>query len=349
MPKTFSKLKRQFFKNIYLVKYGLLAILTVAFIYFISAFAIPFANLVSHLPVNFSSKTLNSDNGRINILVLGIGGENHDGPNLTDSMMVISLPTVATGSPVYFVSVPRDIYLDYLGDKINSAYATGQEKMLGSGLTLAKAAVTHVTGLPLHYALRVDFSAFAQIVDLLGGIDVDVENAFTDEKYPIAGKETDPCEACRYETLKFDKGLTHMDGALALKYARSRYSLDPIEGTDFGRSKRQQKLITAIKQKTLSLPNLINFNRDLEIYNSLRTHIDTDISDNELNSFFRLAISLKDAALKDIVLDETLLVNPPVDARGWTLLPKDGTFEEIHTFLKEAIWPTGVTSLPQQK
>ncbi|MEK7127737.1 MAG: LCP family protein [Patescibacteria group bacterium] len=346
MPKAFSKLKRQFFKNIYFVKYGLLAILTVAFIYFISTFAIPFANLVSHLPVNFSSKTLNSNNGRINILVLGIGGENHDGPDLTDSMMIVSLPAVA--GPVYFISVPRDIYLDYLGDKINSAYATGQEKKPGAGLTLAKAAVTHVIGLPLHYAIRIDFSAFAKIIDLLGGVDVDVENAFIDEKYPLAGKETDPCEACRYETLKFDKGLTHMDGALALKYTRSRYSLDPIEGTDFGRAKRQQRLITAIKQKALSVSNLLNFNKDLEIYNSLRAHIDTDISDNELNSFFKLAITLKDSQIKNVVLDENFLVNPPEDARGWILLPKDGTFEEIHKFLKEAVWPTGATSLPQQ-
>lgn len=351
MPKTFSKLKRQFFKNILFFKYGFLAVFTVAFIYFISSFAIPFVNLVSHLPVNLSSKTLNSNNGRINILALGIGGENHDGPNLTDTMMVVSLPTPAVpgGGPVYFISIPRDIYLDYLGDKINSAYMTGQEKQPGAGLTLTKAVVTHVTGLPLHYAVRIDFAAFAQIIDLLGGVDVEVENAFTDEKYPLAGKESDPCEECRYEALKFDRGLVHMDGSLALKYARSRYSLDPIEGTDFGRSKRQLRLISAIKQKTLSLPNLLNFNKDLEIYNSLRAHIDTDISDNELNNFFKLIIGLKDSVLRNIILEETLLVNPPVDARGWILLPKDGTFEEIHNFLKEAIWPTGVTPLPPAK
>lgn len=341
MRKTFSKLKRQFFKNIYIVKYGLLAILTVAVVYFLSTFAIPFVNLVNHLPINFSSKSLNSDAGRINVLVLGIrGGDPLYGPDLTDSMMIVSFPDVTSG-PVYFISVPRDIYLDYLGDKINSAYMTGR-------LLLAKAAVTHVTGLPLHYAVRIDFSAFAQVVDLLGGVDIEVENAFTDEKYPVAGRETDPCEECRFEVLKFEKGLTHMNGSLALKYVRSRYSTDPVEGTDFARSKRQQKLITAVKQKVLFLPNMLNFNKGLEIYNTLRSHIDTDIPDNELNSFFKLALKLKDATLKNINLDESLLINPPVDYRGWILLPKDGSFEEIHRFLKEAIWPTGATSLPQQ-
>ncbi|MDO8515146.1 MAG: LCP family protein [bacterium] len=338
MRKAFSKLKRQFFKNIFLVKYGALAVMTVGFIYFVSAFALPFANLANHLPVNFSSKSLNSDAGRINVLVLGIGGENHDGPDLTDTMMVISLPI--TPGPVYFVSVPRDIYLDYLGDKINSAYMTGR-------FLLAKATVTHVTGLPLHYAVRIDFSSFAQIIDLLGGVDIEVENAFTDEQYPVVGKETDPCEECRFEVLRFEKGLTHMDGSLALKYVRSRYSTDPVEGTDFARSKRQQKLITAVKQKVLFLPNMLNFNKGLEIYNTLRSHIDTDIPDNELNSFFKLALKLKDAAFKNIILDESLLINPPIDYRGWILLPKDGSFEEIHRFLKEAIWPTGVTPLPQ--
>ena len=173
MRKTFSKLKRQFFKNIYIVKYGLLAVLTVTVVYSLSTFAIPFVNLVNRLPINFSSKSLNSDAGRINVLVLGTGGESHDGPDRTDTMMIVSLPVVS--GPIYFISTPRDIYLDYLGDKINSAYMTGR-------LLLTKAAVTHVTGLPLHYAVRIDFSAFAQIIDLLGGVDIEVENAFIDEK-----------------------------------------------------------------------------------------------------------------------------------------------------------------------
>lgn len=344
MPKTFSKLKRQFFKHISFFKYGFLAFSLGAVIYFLSTFAVPFVNLVSRLPINpTNSKVLKSDNGRTNVLLLGIGGENHDGPNLTDTMIVISL-----GEPVYFISVPRDIYLDYLGDKINSAYMTGEEKRPGAGLVLSKAAVTHVTGLPLHYTIRIDFAAFIKIIDLLGGVDIYVENAFTDEKYPVAGKEADPCEECRFETLKFEKGLTHMDGSLALKYIRSRYSTDLIEGTDFARARRQQKLITAVKQKVLFLPNLLDFNKGLEIYNTLRSHIDTDISDTELNSFFKLALKLKDAHFKNIVLDENLLINPPVDYRGWILIPKDGSFQNVHQFLKEAIWPTAEGPLPQE-
>ena len=108
-----------------------------------------------------------------------------------------------------------------------------------------------VLGIPIHYNVTINFEVFKQIVDTLGGIDVEIENTFTDSEYPIEGKEDDPVIANRYETVTFTKGLEKMNGERALKYVRSRHG-DGAEGTDFARSKRQQKVILAIKDKLMS-------------------------------------------------------------------------------------------------
>ena len=338
----FAKLKRKIYKNLGFFKAAGILIGIIFAVILISKISVAFIKRVPPILMD-PVASLQSDDGRINILILGAGGENHDGPNLTDTMILASLPATTSGN-VYFITIPRAIYLDYLGDKINGAYSYGEEKKVGSGLILAKAAVAQVSDLPVHYAVRIDFSAFSQVVDLMGGVDVEVENTFEDNMYPISGRENDPCDGqdpqflCRYETVTFSQGLNHMDGATALKFARSRHSQDLTEGTDFARSKRQQKIIAAVKQKALSLPILLDFNKGLQIYNTLKSHLDTDITENEFNGFFKLALRLKEAALVNVNLDETLLYNPPIDpVRGWYLIPQNGSFEEIHSFLKQKL------------
>ena len=338
----FAKLKRKIYKNLRIFKAAGILIGVIFAVILISKVSVAFIKKVPPLLVD-SVNALKSDDGRINVLILGTGGGDHEGPDLTDTMILASLPATQSGN-VYFISIPRDIYLDYLGDKVNGAYSQGEEKKPGSGLVLAKASIAQVTGMPVHYALRVDFSAFSQVIDLLGGVDFWVENTFTGNLYPLTGRENDPCGGqdpeflCRYESITFTQGLNHMDGVTALKFARSRHSEDLIEGTDFARSKRQQKIIAAIKQKALSLPTLLDFNKGLQIYDTLKSHVDTDISENEFNGFFKLALRLKDSPLKNINLDESLLYNPPIDpVRGWYLIPNNGSFEEIHTRLKQEL------------
>ncbi len=306
---------------------------------------------------------LKSDEGRTNILLLGIGGGSHEGPDLTDTMIIVSLPNSSrppvssAAGTIYLVTIPRDIYLADLNDKINFAYSFGQEKRSGGGLTLSEAAVRQVTGLPIHYGIRVDFTAFEKIIDLVGGVDIEVERAFDDFQYPLAGSETDNCgftpselaarEAtmsleiaypCRYEHLHFAAGLTHMNGATALKFVRSRHA-EGEEGSDFARSRRQQKLILAFRNKLLSLPNLLSPQKMLEIYKTLKSHVDTDVGSGEMNTFLRLWLKLKDSPVKNINIDENLLVNPPIDQRGWILLPRDADFTEVHDFLRKQIFP----------
>src|ERR1035437_716156 len=134
-----------------------------------------------------------SDN-RINILLLGIGDLNHDGTNLTDTIMLASLDP--KNNKVTLVSIPRDLWFPDLTmnvKKINGAYAYGEAVKKGGGLSLAEAAIGKITGQPIDYGVRIDFSGFVKAVDIIGGLDINVDNTFDDYQYPIDGKETDTC------------------------------------------------------------------------------------------------------------------------------------------------------------
>lgn len=135
---------------------------------------------------------LASIDGRVNILLLGIPGGAHDGADLTDTILVLSFHE--KNHTLSMISLPRDIWSDTLKDKVNSAYHYGEMKKKGGGLVLAKAVVSDMVGLPIQFALVLDFSGFRKVIDLVGGIEVTVPKAFTDSEFPIPGKENDACD-----------------------------------------------------------------------------------------------------------------------------------------------------------
>ncbi|MBI3559413.1 LCP family protein [Candidatus Gottesmanbacteria bacterium] len=299
------------------------------FLIFLPVLFLLFYFLLNKKVINVAPWELKNDQGRTNILLLGIGDAGHDGPNLTDTMMVASIKP-ASPSAVFLISVPRDIYLDSLNGKINSAY--------GQNLNAAQTAVTEVTGLPIHYSVRVDFSAFEKIIDILGGIDINVERTFDDYDYPVDQKETDSCNGdpefrCRYRHLHFDAGPQHLDGATALKFVRSRHA-EGEEGTDFARGKRQQLVIKAVQAKIFSNATFLNPGKLLSVYNELKSHIDTNFDLSHPDELLKLALKYKNARIKNIFLDTNFLDNPPEDSRGWILLPKTGSWDEVHKFIK---------------
>ncbi len=310
------RLKRRILSHPRLVRLGIILVILISFFSLLYYFFSP-------VPDSSLVKT----DGPVNILLLGVGDTGHDGPNLTDTMIVI---TASPGGALTMISIPRDIYLDSLQNKINAAYAAG-------GLNLAKDAAAQVTGLPINYAVKVDFSAFEKVIDLLGGIDINVPAAFDDPEYPLDGKENDPCDGdpqfqCRYETLHFDAGLQHMDGKTALKFVRSRHAPGD-EGSDFARVRRQQLVIRAVRDKALTLPSLLNLKQDLAIYNELKSHIDTDFDFSRPEELLNLALKYRHAQFRSLTLDENMLVNPPEDWRGWILVPKSGSWDEIRQLI----------------
>jgi len=318
---------------------------------------------------------------RVNILLLGIGGGTHDGPNLTDTIIFASLDPKS--NKVTLASIPRDLWIpDLTGSvkKINDAYADGESVKKGGGLQLAEAVVGKITGQNVDYGIRIDFSGFVKAVDIVGGLDVNVDNTFDDYQYPIDGKEADACGhtqdelkalatdsadqavtdfPCRYKHVHFDKGLIHMDGETALEFVRSRHASQSVEASDFARSKRQEKVISALKSKVLSAQTLINPGKIISLYTVLQGSIDTDIKQSEFDDFIRLAEKMRNAKIQSVIIDQGddqaqrpgLLINPPISSDydyAWTLVPRtgNGNFSEIQNYISCEIDKGNCSVLP---
>ena len=137
----------------------------------------------------FPTTNLKVSNGLVNVLLLGTPGGRHDGPSLTDTMMVASYNLKT--NKLYLISIPRDLWLPAFKAKANTVYLRGLKQ--GNGLEFAQTVIGNIVGLPIKYALRVDFNGFVKVIDALGGIDVEVSRTFDDYRYPITGKEDDLC------------------------------------------------------------------------------------------------------------------------------------------------------------
>ena len=248
-----------------------------------------FGSAISSQPP-FSSQTgFMSGAGRVNVVVMGYGGAGHDGAYLTDSMMVMSL--VPGDGATTMISVPRDLWVQVPPNsgqyaKLNTAYTDGFTNgyngmpagRLAGGAEAAQK-VSEVTGIPVTYWITIDFSGFRNLVDALGGIDINVPTAFT-AQYP---RNDNPQIDAGWKTIHFNTGMQHMTGEQAIEYARARYVTNPVsEGSDFARSARQQLLIRAIisRAKQVSAwPGL------LDATNALQQAIYTNLSLTDLMLF----------------------------------------------------------------
>lgn len=321
--------RRQILSKVWLVRVTLLIFLVaIMFLVGIKVVIPVFGSLYRGTKMLWADLPQTED--RTNFLILGVGGGVHEGPDLTDSMMVLSVRRRDGFSTL--ISVPRDLWVDSLRAKINTAYHYGEEKQNGGGFILAKSAIFETLNLPIHKVLLIDFSVFENIIDALGGVDVNVRNAFFDKEYPIAGKENDLCDGdieyrCRYETIKFEKGVQHMNGMTALKFVRSRHA-EGDEGTDFARSKRQEEIITAVKKK-------ISYKNVKKLYDIFLKKVKTDILFDESIALTKLALKINRNSIRSINITEPAVYNPPISAQydyQWVLVSKnvpDFIFREL--------------------
>lgn len=276
---------------------------------------------------------------KTNILLLGIGGGTHDGPNLTDSITVISYDR--SSNTVRSLGIPRDIWSDALQEKINAAYAIGESIDEGRGLPLAAAETSSLTGVPIHYTVVVAFDGFKKIIDYVGGIDVDVQTGFTDREFPIQGRENDLCGGddpdykCRYETISFDKGVQHMDGATALKFVRSRHA-EGDQGSDFARSARQQQVMSALRAHILAPDFLRDSERVKGLYQLVDEMIVRNISNQQASVMMRDVVLGGDfKQVTKALPDEMFEVPDPYVYGKYVLIPKDGSGDAIRTTIRD--------------
>lgn len=336
----FSKIKRRALKHVQLIRFAIITA-AVALLYLVLLTSV---SLVKRTPIypqigllsDFvftPTEKIKSIDGRTNILILGKGGVGHEAPDLTDTIIFAS---VAHKDPsISLIPLPRDIWVTDLRAKLNSAYYWGNKKQKGGGLVLAKSTAEAIVGEPISYVVVVDFSGFKRIIDVLGGVDVDVEVGFVDSKYPIPGKENDLCGGdkefkCRYETIRFEKGVQHMDGETALKFVRSR-NAEGDEGTDIARSKRQQRIIQAIKSRVLQREILLSPKKLLALRDEVFGLIETDISSPEAAILARRFLQADDAVYS-LSIPEEYLVNPPIQPKYdnlYVFIPRVGDWQEV--------------------
>lgn len=313
---------------------------------------------------------------RTNVLILGTGGEGHQGINLSDTIILASVDLKQ--KDVALISIPRDLWIDNIKAKINTVYAFGEKKEKGEGLKAAKEKVEEILGVPIHYGVRVDFSGFVRAIDTVGGIDIFVETGFEDFKYPIAGKEEDTCGltlqeveadgvkkfqvttatgaanlsadpfACRYEHIQFKPGVQRLDGGTALKYVRSRMGTNGA-GSDFARSLRQRQVTEAFVNKIFDLRNLFSPKKILEIFTTFGASVDTDFSEKEISQVPTVLSTIKEFNVRSLVPtsegENPLLYNPPViDYGAWVLLPQNNNWEILRREISNFIYQQPKTS-----
>ena len=262
---------------------------------------------------------------RTNILVLGQGGPGHDGPFLTDTIIIASIKP-STGQ-IGFISIPRDLAVNIPGQgvrKINHANAFGEAQKNNLGPALAASVIHDTFNIDIHYYIRVDFKAFEEIIDDVGGLTVNVDTAFVDTEYPAPNFE--------YQVVSFAKGPQTMDGDMTLKFVRSRHGNNG-EGSDFARSKRQQKVLLALKEKVISFQTLTNPVRINNIFNSLEKHITTDMQFSDMIALLKTAKNLNTENILTLTLDDSEegFLKPTQGSDGaFLLVPKTDNFTEIN-------------------
>jgi polyisoprenyl-teichoic acid--peptidoglycan teichoic acid transferase len=279
-------------------------------------------------------KLIGETDDRVNILLLGVGGAGHDGPQLTDTIILASYKP-STGK-VALVSIPRDLLVqtkEFGSVKVNAVNAYAERRQKGSGPEAQARELSAALGQPIEYWARIDFRGFEKMIDAIGGIDITVDRSFVDTQFP----REDGSDS--YRTISFKAGPQHMDGETALDFARSRHGSNG-EGSDFARSKRQEKIIIAAREKLLRAGTLLNPFTLNSLFDTVK---DSLLTNFETWETIRLASQASGVKMSDISLhvmsDDNVLVNGMTDEGAFVLRPKGGDWKKIIGFVDDVFAP----------
>ncbi len=277
-----------------------------------------------------------------NMLIAGIDTRTNSGLNNTDTIMVASYNH--TNNTITLISIPRDtiakmpsaLYSDGYNhyNKINSVYGIAEKKKRGSGLKYLEISVEETLSVDIQYSALINYESFIDIVDLFDGIDVNVDNTFTDYRYPTKGG---------HKTIHFNAGPQTMDGKTALEYARSRKSLDNGEGSDFARAKRQQKVVSALKNKMLESSRLTDLTKAIDLLEILEKNVKfSNYNMEDIKAAYLLKDKISNAPIYSFVLDPSIagytILTTGV-SNGYSIGPKKGMgkYEDYQLYVKKCI------------
>ncbi len=269
-------------------------------------------SLVDALPLKNKNILAGEEDDRINIVLLGMRGRGVEGGGLlTDTIIVVSY--IPSRNAMTMVSIPRDLAINADGERINKIYYDGEQRKPGGGLAAIKAVLSEVTGQPIHYAVRINFAGFAQMIDAVDGISIVRDTPFIEPlqfheervcdgdnggvfvvpsghfdikrnekgkivaKYPKCYNKNEECGGI----FKVPAGNVTLNGAQALCYARAR-----VTSSDFDRARRQHEILYAFQKKALSVGTLTNFAKLNAFLTALGDNIQTDMQLWEMHRFF---------------------------------------------------------------
>lgn len=315
---NFSPKKKRKTSNVLLIA-TIVAVFTVSLMGLKIIKSFSFEDAINWVVFNLEAPLEKDPYGNTNILLVGTGGGIHDGADLTDTIILASIDR--ENSQTSMLSIPRDLFIDQLGYKINAVYEY-------DGIETLKETVQDITGIDVHYYVKVDFNGFEELIDALGGIEIFVEQAIYDPFYPAE-------VGIGYAPFKINAGLQNLDGETALKYARSRKTT-----SDYSRAARQQQIIFGMKEKALEGGLLGNADKLQDYYNYYQNNVESDLSIQEIITLASIGKDLNKEQIKNYVLNDDplitggLLAVPPQELYGgaFVLIPADNTYRAIQKF-----------------
>lgn len=282
-----------------------------------AAFIIFNLQKISVNPFGFG-KLRGEDAGRVNIMMLGVGDPGHAGEALSDTNLMLSVDT--RNGKVAIIGIPRDLRVRIPGygyGKINNANANG-------GVKTSKRVFEDTLGVPVHYYVKANFSGLREVVDAVGGVDIDNPYSLNDPEYPC---DNNPNRQCGF---KLSKGKQRLNGATALKYVRCRKGTC---GDDFGRAERQQQVMEAIRDKAATAGTVANPVRLGKLVSAAGKNIDTDLSINNLMRLNEITQGSNNSNIINVVFN----LGPNgflATSSNSDLVPTKGNFNEIQNFVQ---------------
>lgn len=290
------------------------------------------------------SKLKGEGDGRVNILLLGRGGEGHEGADLTDTIILASIDPLAKEAAL--VSIPRDLYVPVVDNgsmKINAVFATGKSLYLNnisretsdtnkqaenSGFRLLEDTLQETLGVPIHYHAMVDFAGFEKAIDTVGGVTVNAPDAVV-EDLRING---------RNYRLNVQPGVKEMGGFEALAYSRSRFTSNR---GDFDRSERQRIVLTALKDEIMSAGTFGNPKKMTDLVNDFGNHVQTNFSVEDLQRLYQLSQQIPSDKISSVGFADppnNYVTTGSVDGQS-VVVPTAGTsnFKELQTYLRNVL------------
>ncbi len=298
------------------------------------------------LQKNVDPARLNGEgDGRVNILLIGKGGPGHEAPDLTDTLLLASIDPIQNEAAL--VSVPRDLYVkDVRGysTKINAIYSNAKQARLAkgnssdadteagevAGLSAIKDSISSVLGIPVHYYIMVDFTAFEDAINTVSGITVDVKEPLYDQSmaWLLGGNP-----------LIAGKGLQTFDGKRALLYARSRHG---SSRGDFDRTERQRQIIVALQSKILSLGTFSNPFKVADLLTTFGNHVRTDLNGlDEIKRLYEIGQNIGADRIASVGLADppNMLVRTNFIDNQSVVVPIEGTYEysNIQSYIRNTL------------